>query len=312
MQIHMKNNIPNIKYIAFIAFCLVTVTIYGQQRPQYTQYMYNTQTLNPGYTGTQGKLAASILYRSQWVGIDGSPETQSFSAHGLVRDRIGVGLTLLNDNLGATNNFEVNANFAYHVKTGAATTLSFGLNAGLDILNVDYTKGNFQNELDPTFQENLNEMRPIVGAGIFYYGEKWYMGASSNNLLNSQLYDDGDSAVTERKSQYYIMGGYVFDLSDSVKFKPAVLAKLVSSAPVSVDVSANFLLKERLSLGVAYRYDDAVSALAGFYITNNFFLGYAYDYSVTGLENYNDGSHEIILTYNLEGLKKRALSPRFF
>ena len=307
----MKNNIIIIKSLALLIFGLVTATIYGQQRPQYTQYMYNTQTLNPGYTGTQGKLAASLLYRSQWVGIDGSPETQSFSAHGLVKDRIGLGLTLLNDNLGATNNFEVNANFAYHVKTGMSTTLSFGLNAGLDIFNVDYSKGNFSNELDPVFQENLNEVRPIVGAGVFYYGAKWYLGASSNNLLNSQIYKD-DETVIERKSQYYLMGGYVFDLSQSVKFKPAMLAKLVSGAPLSVDVSANFLLRERLSLGLAYRYDDAISALAGFHITDNFFLGYAYDYSVTGLENYNDGSHEIILTYNLDGLKKRALSPRFF
>ena len=307
----MKNNIIIIKSLALLIFGLVTATIYGQQRPQYTQYMYNTQTLNPGYTGTQGKLAASLLYRSQWVGIDGSPETQSFSAHGLVKDRIGLGLTLLNDNLGATNNFEVNANFAYHVKTGTSTTLSFGLNAGLDIFNVDYSKGNFSNELDPVFQENLNEVRPIVGAGVFYYGAKWYLGASSNNLLNSQIYKD-DETVIERKSQYYLMGGYVFDLSQSVKFKPAMLAKLVSGAPLSVDVSANFLLRERLSLGLAYRYDDAISALAGFHITDNFFLGYAYDYSVTGLENYNDGSHEIILTYNLDGLKKRALSPRFF
>ncbi|SNR71523.1 type IX secretion system membrane protein, PorP/SprF family [Maribacter sedimenticola] len=307
----MKNYITIIASFACLLF-LTTTVVRGQQRPQYTQYMYNTQTLNPGYTGTQGKLAASLLYRSQWVGIDGSPETQSFSAHGLVKDRIGVGLTVLNDNLGASNNVEINANFAYHIKTGETTTLSFGLNAGLDIFNIDYSKGNFSNELDPVFQENLSETRPIVGAGAFYFGSKWYVGISSNNLLNSRIYKDDDSTVTERKSQYFLMSGYVFDVSESVKFKPAVLAKIVSGAPLSVDVSANFLLRERLSLGLAYRYDDAISALAGFHITDNFFLGYAYDYSVTGLENYNDGSHEIILTYNLDGLKKRALSPRFF
>ncbi len=308
----MKNNISYIKLITVLIVAFLALEGYGQQRAQYTQYMYNTQTLNAGYTGTQGTLAASLLYRSQWVGIDGSPETQSFAAHGLVKERIGLGLTIVNDNLGATNNLEINANFAYHIKTGQNTKLSFGLNAGMDVLNVDYSKGNFSNGLDPIFQENLSEFRPMVGAGVFYYGTKWYLGASSNNLLNSQLYDNDDEIITERKSQYYFMGGYVFDINESVKFKPAVLTKHVAGSPLTVDVSANFLLRERLSLGLAYRYDDAVSALAGFHITNKFFLGYAYDYTVTGLGDYNSGSHEIILTYNLEGLKKRALSPRFF
>jgi len=308
----MNNNIPIIKILSTLAFVFLTLVGYSQQRAQYTQYMYNTQTLNAGYTGTQGTLAASLLYRSQWVGIDGSPETQSFSAHGLVKDRIGLGLTILNDNLGATNDFEVNANFAYHIKTGRETTLSLGLNAGLDILNVDYSKGSYANGLDPIFQENINNLRPMVGAGVFYYGTKWYLGVSSSNLLNSQLYDSDDDVITERKSQYYFIGGYVFDINESVKFKPTVLTKHVAGSPVSVDVSANFLLRERLSLGLAYRYDDAVSALAGFHITDKFFLGYAYDYTTTDLGDYNSGSHEIILTYNLEGLKKRALSPRFF
>jgi len=308
----MKNTIAIINWLAVFALVFVTALGYSQQRPQYTQYMYNTQSLNAGYTGTQGKLAANILYRSQWVGIDGSPETQNLSVHGLVKDRIGVGLTLLNDNLGASNNFEVNTNFAYHIKTGQSTTLSLGLNAGAEIFNIDYSKGNYSNELDPVFQEDLNTFRPVIGAGVFYYGEKWYVGLSSNNLLNSQIYQSNDNIVTERKSQYYFMGGYVFDLSESLKFKPAVLTKHVSGSPLTLDISANFLLRERLSLGMAYRYDDAVSALAGFHITGKLFLGYAYDYSITGLGDYNSGSHEIIVTYNLEGLKKRALSPRFF
>ncbi|MBU2899703.1 PorP/SprF family type IX secretion system membrane protein [Maribacter dokdonensis] len=308
----MKNNISYIKQITVLIVAFSALQGYGQQRAQYTQYMYNTQTLNAGYTGTQGTLAASLLYRSQWVGIDGSPETQSFAAHGLVKERIGLGITIVNDNLGAINDFEVNANFAYHIRTGRNTKLSLGLNAGIDILNVDYSKGNFANGLDPIFQENINKLRPMVGAGAFYYGAKWYLGASSTNLLNSQIYNSDDDVLTERKSQYYFMGGYVFDINESLKFKPAILTKHVAGSPITVDVSGNFLLRERLSLGLAYRYDDALSALAGFHITDKFFLGYAYDYSITNLGDYNSGSHEIILTYNLEGLKKRALSPRFF
>lgn len=308
----MKKNIYNIKYLVCFVFGLGMVNSFAQQAPQYTQYMYNTEVINSGYTGSAGKLAASLLYRSQWAGIEGAPETQSFAVHGLVKDRIGLGLTAINDNLGASNTIQINGNFAYHLPTGENTKLALGINAGLDILNIDWSKGNISNNLDPVFQQDLNEVRPIVGAGLYYYSDKWYLGVSSNNLLNSKLYNDDSATVVDRKSQYYFMGGYVFDLSSTVKFKPAVLTKHVSGSPLTVDVSGNFLLQEKVALGVAYRYDDAISGLAGIYLSDKFFLGYAYDYSVTGLQNYNDGSHEIILTYNLDGLKKRALSPRFF
>ena len=308
----MKNIKKKYHYLLYPLFALMALGLRAQQPPQYTQYMYNTAVLNPGYTGVGGKLEGNILYRSQWVGIDGAPENQSFSLLSRVKERIGLGITAINDKLGASNNTIVNANFAYEIPTGYKTKLSFGLNAGLDILNIDWSKGSFANDQDPIFRENLNQTRPIVGAGVFFYSDKWYVGVSDNNFLNSTIYNDNDRILTDRKSQYYVMGGYVMNLSDNLKFKPAFLTKHVSGAPITVDLSANFLLQEKVSLGLAYRYDDAVSALAGFYLGKSFFLGYAYDYTISGLDNYNDGSHEIILKYVLFDQKKRALSPRFF
>ena len=286
-------------------------TVYGQQPPQYTQYMYNTAILNSGYSAN-GILEATLLHRSQWVGIDGAPEAQSLSVQGRLREKIGLGLTVVNDNIGAANNLDVNGLFSYEIPTGYTTKLSLGINAGIDILKVDWSKGTFEDGQDPIFAENVNKLRPVFGAGAYFHGDRWYVGVSSHNFLNSQIYSDDEEEVTDRKSQYYFMAGYVIDLSDNLKFKPSVLTKHVSGAPITVDVSGNFLIKEILALGLAYRYNDAVSALAGLHISRSFFLGYSYDYSITGLRSYNDGSHEIILKYNLFDSKKRALSPRFF
>ncbi|HEA19867.1 MAG TPA: type IX secretion system membrane protein PorP/SprF [Pricia antarctica] len=305
-----KNRITLV-IVCFLAV-LVTHEIVAQQQPQYTQYMYNTAVLNPGYTGVGGKIEGNLLFRSQWVGVEGAPENQSFALHAKATDKIGLGITATNDKLGASNNVHVNGNFAYEITTGYTTKLSLGLNAGVDILNVDWSKGTFANNQDPIFQENIQQTRPIFGAGIFFYSDIWYVGISDNNFLNSHIYNDDERIVTDRKSQYYVMGGYVFDLSNAVKFKPAFLTKHVSGAPITVDISANFLIQEKLNLGLGYRYDDAISALAGFQVTKNFFLGYAYDYTLSGFNNYNDGSHEIILKYRVFDQKKRALSPRFF
>lgn len=300
----------NIK-LALLILVMPVYTVFAQQPPQYTQYMYNTMVLNSGYTGTSSKIEALLLHRSQWIGIDGAPENQAFSIHGKLKDKMGIGLSATNDNLGASSAIEVNGNFAYEIRTGYYTKLSLGINAGVNILNVDYSKGIYADSMDPLFQENLSSTRPVLGVGAFFYSTNWYAGLSTQNLLNSQIYSD-DELVTNRKSQYYVMGGYVFDLSETLKFKPAVLAKHVAGAPLTVDVSGNFLINEKLSLGLAYRYDDAVSALAGINISEKFFVGYAYDYSLTDLNNYNDGSHEIILRYNVFDRNKRALSPRFF
>lgn len=308
----MKNIQRNLGLWACLVLILPLTGARGQQSPQYTQYMYNTAVLNPGYTGTNGNFEANVLYRSQWVGLDGAPDTQSLTLQGRTGKKIGLGLMALNDNIGAANQVKVNGLFAYEIPTGTRTKLSLGLNVGLDVLSIDWSKGSYSDDQDPVFADNLSETRPIFGAGAFWYGEQWYLGLSSDNFINSSAFGEDDLRVTDRRSQYYVMGGYVMDLSPAIKFKPAFLTKHVSGAPLTVDVSANFMLQEKVVVGVAYRYDDAISVLAGFYLAKRFFLGYAYDHSTTGLDHYNDGSHEIILKYNVLNANKRALSPRFF
>lgn len=305
-----------ILYKLYIVLLLVFTggNVIAQQEPQYTQYMYNTLTVNPGYTGSAGHPDAVLLHRSQWVGIDGAPTTQSFSIHSpALHERVGLGLSAVNDRLGPANEIYVDANFSYSLPVGPESKLAFGLKAGANVLNIDWSKGRAYQEGDPLLNNNINnKISPIIGAGLYYYTDNWYTGISVPNFIRTDHYDDIQETAISDRLHYYIIGGYVFNFSDNFKFKPAVLGKIVSGAPVTIDASANFLLYKKLTLGTAYRWDDAVSALAGFQVHKNIWIGYSYDYSTTELSKYNDGSHEIIIRFQLIPKNIRIKSPRFF
>lgn len=309
----MKIN-TDLKRYLLAGMLLAVMGVNAQQEPQYTQYMYNTLTVNPAYTGSTGFLEASLLHRSQWVGIDGAPSTQAFTLHSQAfNERIGLGFSAVNDKLGPSEDLYLDGNFSYTVPVGYEAKLAFGLKAGARVLNIDWSKGIYHQDGDQLFNNNINnKITPSVGAGIYYYTDRFYAGLSVPNFIRADYYDDIAESTISDRLHYYVMGGYVFELNDNLKFKPAVLGKIVSGAPITVDVSANFLINEKLTLGASYRYDDAVSALAGFQISKDFFLGYAYDYSVTELNKYNDGSHEIVLRFQLLPKSSRIKSPRFF
>lgn len=297
-----------------VLFVLMGITAHAQREPQYTQYMYNTLTVNPGYTGSAEAIEALLQHRTQWVGIDGAPATQAFTVHAPVfGERVGLGLSAVNDRIGPANELYIDGNFAYTIPFGNDSRIAFGLKAGARILNIDWSRGRYYQEGDPLLNTNINnKFSPTIGAGIYYYTGNWYVGASVPNFIRSDYYDDIEEATVSDRLHYYIIGGYVFTFSEILKFKPAVLAKIVSGAPITTDVSANFLLHDKLTLGASYRWDDSVSALAGFQITPSLFAGYSYDYSVTELNKYNDGSHEFVLRYSIMPKTARIKSPRFF
>lgn len=286
----------------------------AQQDPQYTQYMYNTMMVNPGYTGSPGTLEANLIYRSQWVGVDGAPETQSFGIHSPLRnENIGVGLNVVNDKIGPANQLYFNANFSYTIRTGYNTELAFGIKGGMKVMNIDFSKGTYYNPVDDLLNQNIDgKILPTVGAGLYFYSDKWYVGFSIPNFLKTDYYDYRKESVLSNRLHYYIIGGYVFDLSPSIKFKPATMIRIVDGAPTTVNVSANFLFRELLTVGVSYRYDHTVNALVGIEIFNSFFVGYSYDFGTSDFRKYNDGSHEIILRYHIPMKSKRIKSPRFF
>jgi type IX secretion system PorP/SprF family membrane protein len=299
--------------ILYFALMLIGLVSYSQQDAQYTQYMYNTINVNPAYAGSRGVLSVFGLHRTQWVGLDGAPTTNAFSINTPIENsNLGVGLSFVNDRIGPTNENTISADLSYTINTSETYKLSFGVKGTANLFNLDVTKLNPQDANDPLLQKLDNNFSPNVGAGIYLHSDKLYLGASVPNFFETKRYSDNDVAVYKERLNFYFIGGYVFDLTPSLKFKPAVLTKLVEGAPLQLDVSGNFLINERFVLGAAWRWDAAVSAMAGFQITDWLFAGYGYDLETTKLANYNSGSHEVFLRFELFKKQEKIVSPRFF
>ena len=299
--------------ILMVFTALLSIKNYAQQDPQYTQYMYNTMSVNAGYAGQRDVLSATLLYRTQWVGLDGAPETLTFGIHSPLRnERIGLGFNVVSDRLGPAEETSMDANVSYSLPLSDFNdlNLSFGLKAGFHFLSTDWSKGQYS-ATDPLFQNNVNLVSPTLGAGLYLHSSKWYLGFSVPNMISTDHYDDFQESLATERLHYFLIGGYVFDVNRDLKLKPTFFVKGVSGAPLIADLSLNALINDKLTLGLAYRWDDAVSGLAGFQITDGLFLGYAYDLTTTGLNNYNSGSHEIILRFELQQIG-RLISPRFF
>ena len=284
----------------------------AQQDSQYTQYMYNTVNVNPAYAGSRESLTMFLLHRTQWVGLDGAPVTNNVSAHTPIGDsNFGVGLSFINDRIGPVDENTISADLAYFIQVSSNYKLSVGLKGTANIFNLDVNKLNIYNASDPNFQNFDSEFSPNIGAGVYLFSDKTYVGLSVPNFFETNRYNDNDVSITQERMHFYLIAGHVFDLSPSIKFKPALLAKAVEGAPLQADITANFLIHEKLTLGAAYRWDSAVSGLVGFQITPTLFAGYGYDMETSKLSNYNSGSHEIFLRFEIF-TNNRIADPRFF
>ncbi len=297
----------------FIA--LLSHKVEAQQDSQYTQYMYNTMMINPAYAGSRGGTSIFGLYRNQWVGLDGAPKTATLSFHTPFEEKhIGLGASIFHESIGPQSTNVVDVDFSYSLEF-EESKLAFGLKLAGAFYNFDRNKLSLLYPSDHAFEGKENTFLPNIGAGVFYYGEKYYVGFSVPYLLDTKTFSKTDerkiSDINE-KQHYNLMGGYVFDLSDNTKFKPAALMKLVQGSPLQFDLSGNFMFNERFVVGAAWRWSAAVSLMAGFQIDRNWFVGYAYDYETTDLRKYNSGSHEIFLRYEFYRDLKKIISPRFF
>lgn len=287
----------------------------AQQDSQFTQYMYNTININPAYAGSRGALSVFGLYRTQWVGLEGAPETSSFSVNTPINNsNLGVGVSLVNDKIGPINENNLSADLSYTIQTSADFKLSFGIKGTANLFNLDINKLNPEDQGDPQFQDLNNKFSPNIGAGVYWHSDKAYIGLSVPNFIETNRYDDNDIAIYKDKINYYLIAGYVFDLDhyQYIKFKPAVLAKMVEGAPLQVDASANFMFNDKFVIGVSYRWSAALSATVGFQVTDGLYLGYGYDHETTNLSHYNSGSHEIFLRYEFFKNKGKITTPRFF
>lgn len=300
-----------------LGLILLILSIYNvtwaQRESQFTQYMYNTTSINPAYAGSREVMSIFGLHRNQWVGLDGAPVTNVVSINAPIEfSNVGWGASIVNDKIGPMTENSLSADFSYTINTSDTYKLSFGLKATANLLNVDFTKLSIYDPSDPRFQENIdNKFSPNIGAGVYWYSDVSYIGLSVPKMLETSYYDKSanntaSSFVVKERMSYYLMAGYVFDLDYNLKFKPSMLTKVVRGAPLQMDLSANFIFDEIFTAGIAYRWSAAISGMVAFQVSDGMSIGYAYDAETTKLANYNSGSHEIFFRYEFS--KKRRVT----
>ena len=306
------------KKIYFIA--IVTVLFLAdakaQQDPNYTQYMYNLSVINPAYAGSKENISGGLLYRKQWVEIEGAPSTGTFFLHSPVGKNVGLGFSAVNDKIGPVEESNLYGDFSYTLDLGGEHRLAFGMKAGLTMHKIDFntiypTLPN-PSPSDPFSAANPSSSFLNIGSGVFYYTNKYYVSFSVPNMLKTKYLDfDGRKYGTE-ELHYFLTGGYVFDINPNLKFKPFAMVKSAFNAPTSFDVSTNFLIYDKLELGATYRLEDSFGAMINFAITPSLRIGYAYDHVMSHLNVVTPASHEVMLLFDLNLTKKVSRSPRYF
>lgn len=302
------------KKVLLLLMILVTSLAWSQQDPMFTHYMYNTLWLNPAYAGTREALTITGINRSQWVGFDGAPVDQSLTLHTpILNGKMGVGLSVVNDKIGPTKNTMIAIDLAYHVTLTKKSKLSFGIKGLLNMYSNSVSNLKINNETDPAFAQNYRGTLGNVGAGVYYHHENFYVGLSTPELLENKL-DGSLTSASKAQRHYYVIAGAMIPMNKNLKFKPTGFLKATEGAPIQGDITASFLMYDVFSLGAMYRTGDGVGALLAYSFTDQFTVGYSYDFSLANTTGkYNSGSHEIMLRYDLIYKSTRKIkSLRYF
>lgn len=307
-------------YLTLAFAFMVTVGAQAQQDPHYTQYMYNMNVMNPAYAGSKENLAVGLLYRAQWVDIEGAPKTGTLSVHSPAGKNVGLGLSAITDRIGPVDETNVYGDFSYTLNLGGEHRLALGIKAGATFHKVglfsDIGNGHVPDINDPAFRENSSNTFFNIGTGFFYYTQKYYLALSVPNMLKSKHLDirnDGREYQFGSETQHYFLtGGYVFEFSENTKFKPSFMLKSAFDAPTSLDASANMMFFDRFEIGATYRLDDSFGGMVNYAVTPNIRIGYAYDRIISDLKVSTQSSHEIMLLFDLNFPKKVSVSPRYF
>jgi type IX secretion system PorP/SprF family membrane protein len=290
---------------------LTTLTTFGQRDALYSQYMFNQLVINPAYSGSKEEMSMAIIKRSQWVGLDGAPKTLTVSAHSPLRnEQIAIGMYVYSDQIGADNDLGVVGSYAYRVKLGKGK-LCFGLQAGVNQVTTDWSKVTMHEEDDVVFTSRpKGGLKPDANFGVYYYTNKYFAGFSSKHLFQNKIDESTDANLSRH---FYAMGGVAIPLTDKIVFKPSTMIKYAKNAPVNADINAHFLFNNKIWLGASFRTgNNTMVFMVELQATSNLKIGYSYDACMGGLKNYNQGSHEIMLGYDLNLFKPRVLTPRYF
>jgi len=298
--------------IALVVLLGYSSITFAQQDPQFTQYMYNQAVINPAYAGSKEALSIVSLYRNQWTGFDGAPKTLTLSGHSPVGEKVGLGLSFISDQHGPVKENNIYADFSYTLDLGETSKLAFGIKGGVTLHDISLSTVATTEPGDPLFSQDVSKATPNAGLGAFYYTDKYYVGLSMPNILDSVHLDENGRKYGSETQHYFLTAGYVFQLTDNTKLKPSFLVKSSFDAPVSFDVNANFLFYDKFEVGASYRNTDSFSGLVGFAFSESIRIGYAYDYIISDIQEAASSSHEVFLQFDLNFPKKVSRSPRFF
>ncbi|MCB0771852.1 MAG: type IX secretion system membrane protein PorP/SprF [Flavobacteriales bacterium] len=297
---------------ALLAAALTGPAARAQQDPLYSQYMFNTLAFNPAYAGSADVFTAMLLSRHQWLGFEGAPTTQTLAVHSpLPGNKLAMGGLLVHDVAGPTKQNSAFLDVAYRIRTGKDSRLAFGLSGGVNLFQADLAALRTV-ETDPQNANISGKILPNFGFGLFWHAPRAYVGASAPKLLENVIGSDGLVATNQELRHYFLMAGYVMDLTSDLKFKPSLMARVVQGAPLSLDINANFLLRDRVWFGAMYRLGNAFGLMAQYRVNEQLHLGYAFDMTTTTLGAYNAGTHEVMLSYDFRFTKGRTISPRYF
>ncbi|MFY9151923.1 MAG: type IX secretion system membrane protein PorP/SprF [Prolixibacteraceae bacterium] len=303
-------------YLIILFFLGIISSVSAQQDPMFTQYMHNPVSINPAYAGSRGTLNFTAMHRQQWVGINGAPKTLALSINSpFLGYNVGVGLSLLYDELGPTRQTGIYADYSYHLKMTDKVKLAFGLKGGVNVYDINLLSLiGAQNDDYVSLFGAKKLYLPNVGMGSYLYSDRFYLGLSIPKMLQNSL-SDSEASLTKldkEERHYFITGGVVVDLSENIRFKPSTIIRIVNGAPISLELSAALLFQDKFWVGGMYRLNEAIGAMVKFDVTNQLSLGYSFDLTQSRLSTYTQGTHEVFVSYDFAFRNKKILSPRFF
>jgi type IX secretion system PorP/SprF family membrane protein len=306
-------------YAAAVLALFSTADLKAQQDPQFTHYMYNTLSVNPAYAGSRGSLNVSALHRQQWIGFDGAPMTQTVYAHmPLPNEKMGVGLSVINDKIGPLNQTFIYGDYSYTVRLSNTIKLAFGIKAGLNMFQPKIAGLSTIDGGDAAFVNSslTRSIKPNLGAGLYLHNERWYIGASSPRMLENKFNLNGSAAndtnTVKEARHLFLIGGLVFPINSQLKLKPTAQVKMVRNAPLSVDATVEALIRDQFNVGVGMRLGDSFYGLVGYQFSDQFKAGLSYDYTLGPLRNINGNTVEIFLSYDFFFRNDKIRSPRYF
>ena len=301
------------KTILVFLIMLTAWKINAQQDPQYTQYMYNMNVINPAYAGSSDATSIGVLYRDQWEGLDGAPKTATMNIHFPAGNNVGFGFSAISDEIGPVSETNLYVDFSYTLNLANENRLAFGIKAGGTFHDIGLIDLSLIDPNDPFFANDINENTPNFGAGIYFYKpNKYYVSVSVPNILESVHLDSSDFNIGSETRHLFAAMGYVFDINNDFKFKPHAFMKYASEAPISLDLNANLFMYDFVEIGLGYRTDDSITAMINFLVSPSIRIGYAYDSIQSELSFLTKASHEIFINFDINFRTKVSRSPRYF